>query len=327
MPKLEPKQIQKELDQGQIWPVYWIYGQERMKSRELVKRIRKAVQGDETQSFSLGGLGLSDQTLDGSEISGAEITDSAQSMTLGGGTRFIIVRDAHEMDEAESITQLFAERGPKDQLAWVCVFLSKDLDMRKKLSKQLIESAAVVPCEEVPENDRQAWIQYLAKLRGMALSDKNTAQLCLQEPWSLDIIDSELEKLSLAGEEDGLLTEGIRGETGTERFTEALMMRDSQGAIRTLESFAENPDESLPLVGLLSWNVRQLVQFLTADAGSKSKVNPYIAERLKRWAGKWEMNSLSKLQEMLLELDFGSKQTPKTALGLWTDLVIEVCAK
>ena len=40
MPKLEPKVIQKELEQGVLWPVYWLYGQERMKSRELFKRIR-----------------------------------------------------------------------------------------------------------------------------------------------------------------------------------------------------------------------------------------------------------------------------------------------
>ena len=37
MPKLEPKTVQRELDQGQLWPVYWLYGGEAMKARELLK--------------------------------------------------------------------------------------------------------------------------------------------------------------------------------------------------------------------------------------------------------------------------------------------------
>ena len=37
MPKLEAKQVQKELDEGWLWPVYWIYGPEGMKARELLK--------------------------------------------------------------------------------------------------------------------------------------------------------------------------------------------------------------------------------------------------------------------------------------------------
>ena len=89
MPKLEPKQIQKELEQGQLWPVYWLYGQERMKSRELLKRIRRAALGEKPETF------CAETLIEGTEVDAASIVDSAQSPSLGGGLRFIVVRDAH----------------------------------------------------------------------------------------------------------------------------------------------------------------------------------------------------------------------------------------
>src|SRR6185437_4992872 len=128
MAAFEPKQVQKELEGGRLWPVYWLYGSERMKSSELLKRIRKAVIGESGARFG-------DEILEGSEIRGSDIVDSARSLTLGGGLRFIIVRDAHAVKDADALSELFAPPGKRDEVPYVCVFLSKELDRRKKLSK------------------------------------------------------------------------------------------------------------------------------------------------------------------------------------------------
>src|SRR5262249_42112395 len=135
MPKLEPKLVQRELDQGKLWPVYWLYGEERMKSRELLKRIRKQAVGD----APAGLLGMAVETIEGAEADAAAILDSAQSQTLGGGLRFLIVRDAHLIKGAEALAPLLGPAGARDSLASCCVFLSKDLDGRKKFSKMLLE--------------------------------------------------------------------------------------------------------------------------------------------------------------------------------------------
>ena len=62
MPKMELKTVQTELEKGQIWPLYWLYGPERMKSRELLKRIRIVLFGNEAVA-----PGWSEETFDGSE--------------------------------------------------------------------------------------------------------------------------------------------------------------------------------------------------------------------------------------------------------------------
>ncbi|MGZ3697803.1 MAG: DNA polymerase III subunit delta, partial [Bdellovibrionota bacterium] len=278
MPVLEPKAVQKELDQGWIWPVYWIHGAERMKSRELVKRIRKAVVGD---APGFGGLG--EEMLDAQEVSASDILDSARTLSLGGGARFLIIKDAHALKDAEELGELLGPKARREELTSVCVFLSKDLDRRKKFSKTLAEQAAVIACEDVPELERPAWIQYLAKRRGLAVSERAALQLVTLDPWSLDIIDQELEKLSLSeGSEESLLSGSVSG--GGDAFQEAFFARALRPALELVETFADRPDESLPLLGGLTWNVRQLLlAVLDHENGTRfAKPNPYAADRLRR---------------------------------------------
>jgi DNA polymerase III subunit delta len=323
MPKLEPKIIQKELEQGQIWPVYWIYGSEKMKSRELVKRIRKAVLG-ETVSV----LGLSEESMDGPGLEAASVVDAAQSPALGGGTRLIVIRDAHALKNPDSISDLFGPKQSKENLASVCVFLSKDFDARKKISKLLAEKAAVVACEEIPESERDAWIQYLAKKKGVTLRDESLIQLASLDPWSLDIIEQELEKFSLDPSQSGdVFLGGSAPGTGSDSFLDAFFTRSLKQSLMIVEGFAGQPEQALPLLGLFAWNVRHLGLLLADEkAGTRVvKLSPYIADKLRAWTRHWNLEEILALQSKLQELDFNLKQTPLLPIGVWSDLVVSFC--
>jgi DNA polymerase III delta subunit len=290
-----------------------------MKSRELLKRIRKTVSGEkEGQGSALFGLG--EELLDGSEVDGAQVADAALSPCLGGGTRLIVVRDAHALKGTEALEGLLGPAAEREQLMSVCVFLSKDLDGRKKFSKLLTERAAVVPCDEVPEADREAWIGYLAKRKGLALSRDLLLQLIALDPWSLDIIEQELEKYSLASED--VVLRNLAPQGGSDAFLDAFFRKDLRATLEQVEGFADRPDESLPLLGLFSWNVRQLALLIAdREQGTRNaKLNPYLADKLKRWAQGWSLAEIIRLQSELAELDFGIKQTPLLPLGLWNSL-------
>lgn len=330
MPKLEPKLVQRELDQGQIWPVYWLYGTETMKSRELLKRIRRAVLGDAAPSGFAASFG--EELLDGTEVTGDTVVEAAQSPALGqiGSARLVVVRDAHAMKNPEALTGLLTARDSLQNLTSVCVFLSKDLDGRKKFSKLLTEKAAVVPCEEVAENEREAWVGYLSKRHGVTLAPHLVAQLCVMDPWSLDIVERELEKYTIAG---GSVhgAEVLAGEVslqgGADAFLKCFFERDLKESLVRAEAFADQPDEALPLLGLLAWNVRHLALLIAdRESGTRTvKLNPYVAERMAVWARKWSLAEMTELQSMLAELDYGFKQTPLLPLGLWSSIVTRFC--
>lgn len=324
MPKLEPKIIQKELEQNQLWPVYWLYGSERMKSRELIKRIRKVALPEEGGALS----GMAEENFDGGETDAGSVLEAAQSLSFGGGLRLIIVRDAHAMKNPEQIAELLGPRKPREELGSVCIFLSKDLDQRKKISKFLVEKAAVVPCDEIPEAEREAWIQYLSKRRGASLSNEMIVRLTSLDPWSLDIVDQELEKFSLdpAGSGETFLG-GLAPGSGADGFLDAFFGRDLAKTFKTVENFANQLEEALPLLGLFAWNVRHLALVLgDQNAGTRVvKLNPYVADKFRIWAKNWKLSEVMELQARLQDLDHGLKQTPLLPVGLWSDLVIRFC--
>lgn len=324
MPKLEAKTIQKELEQGKLWPVYWIYGTEAMKSRELVKRIRAACGlGEGSGGFAA----FNEAILDAAEVSSGEVLDSSRELGFGGGIRFVLVKQAHLLKDPEPLGQLFGPAGPKDQVPSVTVFLSKDLDQRKKFSKALVEKAAVVGCEAVEDADREAWVLYLAKRRGMKLSDQAVARLRAMDPWSLDLMERELEKWEIAGlggegGGDDVLLSSESDEGVSERFIEAFFMRDGKAALSLVDRFADRPEIALPLLGLLAWNVRMLASVLKDQEARtrETKLGSFLAERFARYSRHWTLEEATELQERLCAIDFGIKQTAKLPLGLWSGL-------
>lgn len=322
MPEMEPKQIQRELEQGKLRPVYWLFGGEAMIARELLGRIRKAVLGE-------GSL-FNEEVLDGQETDAATILDAAQSLSLGGGLRFILVREAHHVKEAEILAPLLevppgSPSDPNFSMTSVCVFLAKDLDKRKKFSKLILEKAAAVACREVDEKDREAWIQYLAKRKSVELPPELVSQLRSLDPWSLDIIDRELEKYSLSGGDAAVVLGSLGSSKGSDEFFEAFFNRDLKSALEIASGFADRPDESLPLLGLFSWNVRYLAMVLAdrKEGSRNTRLSPFLADRFTRWSRKWTLEEALRLQSSLAELDFGTKQTARLPLGLWSTLLMQ----
>jgi DNA polymerase III delta subunit len=252
----------------------------------------------------------------------------------------IVVDQAHLLKEVESIQEILGERRSLDETSSCVVFLSKDLDGRKKSSKILTESAAVIACDEVTEEEREPWIHYLAKRADLIWAkDAELApvwrqlvdRLRLLEPWSLEMIDSEIAKLSLCEPGSAVNPQDLlSGQTSqdTQAFIEAFLKKDRTRALSALASFADRPEEVFPLLGLLAWNVRHLAVLLK-DRESRTrsiKLSPFLAERLEKTADRWKLKEALLIQERLLDMDFSFKQTQRMPLGVWSDFVITCLA-
>lgn len=329
MPKYELKALQREIEQKKLWPVYWIYGAESWKAREAFRWLRQAILGEaipSSASQSGGGLlGLSEESLEASEVNVSVIIDSANSPSFATGTRLIVIRDAHLLKEADALSSLFGPVLPQSDVPFVCVFLAKDLDGRKKFSKQLIEKAAVVPCEEVAENQRESWIQFLSKKKKLTVEPPLVTRLLSLDPWTLDRVEQELDKWVIGGKVDDVVSSELGGSGEAQAFVDALFGRKFESALAQVQEIATQPEVALPLLGLLTWNLRQLILFLAAQsdptARSLQKPNPYLLDRLKRWSQLWKMPELLTLQHELADLDFSMKQTPLSPIGLWASVI------
>ncbi|MBC7397473.1 MAG: DNA polymerase III subunit delta [Bdellovibrionales bacterium] len=327
MPKLEPKIIQKELEASKLRPVYFIFGPERMKSRELVKRIQKvALKGAPPNDFNF-------EKLDGGEAGMEGILDAAQSFSLMGGTKLILIRNAEEVKNLDGLGDYLKSLGatdpaPVETFSSILIFLSKNFDGRKKASKTIQDLGAVIPCEEVSEQDREPWIEYLSKRRGVTLSPDERLTLRGQDPWSLDIIDQEISKLELVGEDAGLRAESLMSGVSAyarDEFIDALFCRDQKRALKLVHLFTEDMEVQLPFLGLLAWNLRHLKLFILEQetkSRSSERRNPFLLKNLERWRKHWSLATIQLFEHELFTIDFSLKNTRLLGKGLWLNAVL-----
>lgn len=331
MPKYELKSIAEELSSGVFWPVYWIYGTESYKIREVLGRIRSALTGTSEGSSS-------EQVFDGASVSVLEVIEATQSPSLFGARPFVIVRGAHLLGEIEKLLPLMLPKlkyvsGQAPDFTLVCI--AKDLDGRKKSSKLLVDKVAVIPCEEVTEHQKPAWIQFLAKKKKITLTQLQTNYFQSLDPWSLDRIVLELDKLEVGLWNGGMTAEELLGlsswsmQGGSDEFLEAFFTKKKERLLPMLAQLAVNPEDVFPLLGLLGWNLRSLALFVLGKSAGKSAAgnNPYLLDKLKRWGPHWKFDEIVAVQQELYEIDYAMKQKPSLSLGLWTILASRLSEK
>lgn len=334
MAKIEAKLIQKELENGKVRPIYWLFGPERMKARELTRRIEQLVFKDSPKNdFNFEKFQPS--RADG-VVSLEQVWDSWLSISLMGGTKLVLVQNAEELKNLEALEGLLKSVDEIPELAHVnayqsiLVFQSSSFDSRRKWAKALEKVAAVVPCEAVAEYDREPWIDSLAKRRGLVLTPNERMLLRGADPWSLDLIDMELSKLEILSQSnlaesdekdlrENVILQGVDPKV-RDQFIDAVFTRNRAQLLKLVTHFSSDIDIQLPLLGLLAWNLRQLKQSLLEQEmrySTGARRNPYLEKNLDRWKKHWKLSALQELEHGMYEIDFHTKNTRHLPLGLW----------
>ncbi len=308
MPALEPKALRQLIDSGKSYPVIWMHGPEQLQARELLKRLRAKVRSIVENPL------WSEESIDAHGLTGGELADRALTPLLGGYTSVVVVRDADLIKNLEDLEPALTAPAPIAELPAILVLFGKTPDARKKSTKLLNEKAAVVECAAVPDYERESWIDFLAKRRSLALPEDLRSRLLSIDPWSLDAIEQELEKLSLETSGPGTWTRSDGYQFHTDHFLRDFFERRTHARLAGAY-LAQTPEEALPLLGLLTWHVRQLI-LLHSDPGAV-KLSSSVRDRLEQFRRKWTLPQLLALQDRLVEADFGLKQGGATPLGVW----------
>lgn len=347
MPKLEPKQIQQEVEKGQFRNFYFLFGTEMMKMRELTKRIKNAYLEKENPLPSSSLSSLNEIILDASQtggLEGGQIADECDSMLLGVSHKVVLVKNAHTIKEADDLFRRiqFKTFSKDTKEPVVLIFWSKDLDLRKKWIKKCLDEAAVVACEDVSEKERPDWIRYLMKRRGLIKDSTQTSlssekeltteeiQLvildCLTlDPWGLDIVDQALERIELTPKEfikESLLHE--QSVKSKQLFIDSFFSKNKKSALYHVSSFSTLPEESLPMVGLLSWNLRELTKIKQNAYSASKPLSSFIRDKFKPYLNHWTVESLQLASEKLTSFDASLKGSGKDAHASWCSYLLDV---
>ncbi len=102
-------------------------------------------------------------------------------------------------------------------------------------------------------------------------------------------------------------------------LTDALLRKDKKRALLALHEAIGNGEKPVELLGLLAWQIRNLLRFKTGATPNQLKFHPFVLGKLKESAKIFSTEELNAFLSKIIDLDLAFKTTDtneKTALSL-----------
>lgn len=289
------QKIWKDIERGNIDPVYVLSGIESYFVDETVQRIKVALEKS-------GELETSTYDLD--EVPVSHVIEEADTIPFFSERKLIIAKNASFLKATDKSKEKI-QHDFKALEVWlqnpssfsVTVFIApyEKLDERKKVTKQMKEFATIIHAEAPKERDLAVWVRNEVSSRRKAIDDDAIEKLIELVGTDMLHLQSEIEKLCFyIGEEERIPASIIEDlvpktlEQDAFKLLNAYIAGDKSTAISIYHDLIRQKQEPIALVALLASQVRLMsnVYYLQSKGyhgqqiAKTLKVNPYRVKRI-----------------------------------------------
>lgn len=336
---MTPADLERELSDGKIRPIYLVVGEERVLADRAVQRLR-AVAVDAAPDFNEERLSAGEAKID-------RVLSAARMMPMMARRRVVIVRgiDRWETsgdDRAEADEDGSSREGtPLDRLAdyaaspveTTClVLVAGKLDARRRLLVAAKKGGFLVACDQLDDHALADFARRAVEERGCRMSSRVADVLVQVAGPDLAYVLDAVERLTLLVGAGGEITEETVSdvvvrvrEANVFALVSAVGKRDARAALTLLDEVYDPRERGLPQVGMLAWSVRQLIKFDAAsreglrpeDAAKAAGAPPFKARELAAQLRTLQGADLERWLRLLAEADLalkGSKRPPRAVL-------------
>jgi DNA polymerase III subunit delta len=329
----------------EIYPVYLLYGTEEFLLEEEIQRLL-----DRTLSLKERGLNL--HLFRGDEHSGQEIVQTAQTLPMFSPFRFVLVRDADQVDTEERDVLLSYIQNPS---ATTCLVLCAPTLGPWKGHQSVIEKVGkVAEYSRLKAKALASWIRRRMEVKGKRLTEEGADYLMEMVGDNLYALENALEKACLTVGEKGTVElsdiEGIVADVKVStvfELTDAIGQQNVEKAVTILGKVMDlravpfkkegeatkMGDPSSLLLSMMArqyrmiWEVKGLMarQCDLAEIARMLKMSPWVVRNV---AGQSRRFSESSLREGILkchQTDLALKRGRGPKELLMEKLVIDLC--
>ena len=304
MPALSPTALRAQLAADQVGPLYLLVGADAVERAAVAAEFAALVE-EELQPFNL-------ERLHGADISADALIDAANVFPMLAPRRIVIVveaerlltpkRESREAEEQAARLETFVD-DPSPTA--VVVFECGALDMRRRVSKQLLRKAQVVDCGTIEDAAAaEKWVRARAAQENVPL-----------EPAAVRAV------VERAGHDIGRLRGAL------ERVSLYAMGQKSISAADVIESVAAGPEAQVDFgIGKAIWRddvrgaLRELA--LALDSGAAAVM---VLGQLRATAEKLPPGRVPAAMTAVLRTDLALKSSGGEAAVLLERLVVELC--
>jgi DNA polymerase-3 subunit delta len=188
---------------------------------------------------------------------------AAEQLPMMSEMRVVRVRYFARLREADEDILIRYLNNPSPTT--VMIFIADDLDKRKKSSKVLLETCAVVEFSPLKDAEAKAWAKSRLKELKVSADDQVFSELIRLVGTDVQTLANELEKLaSAAAATDRITLDHVDELIGRSRelsnfeLADHLMAGNRKKALETLHRLLEDGAEPVMLVGLIAGNFHRL---------------------------------------------------------------------
>ena len=188
---------------------------------------------------------------------------AAEQLPMMSERRVVRIKDFAKLRDTDEELLIRYLNRPADST--VMIFVADDLDKRKKLTKGLLASCAVVEFPAVKDADAKAWARTRLKELKTTADDRVLTDLVRLVGTNLQTLHSELDKLAAAAIETRQITMelvdqliGRSRELSNFDLGDQLIAGDRRRALDTLHRLLEDEVAPVMLLGLIASNYHRL---------------------------------------------------------------------
>ena len=256
MPVRTSKDLTQALKKGQIEPVYFLFGPETYLRDEAARSIAdQAMSGTLLREFN-------DSTFNLTSDDARDAIAAAEQLPMMSQRRVVRIKNLGKLKEADEEVLLNYVNRPVDTS--VVIFITEEIDKRKKLAKVLMAGAAF-EFQPLKLNELQAWIRFYLKDLTAEIEPQALQRILETVISDLHTLANELNKLAAAALPSGrITTELVDSLVGRSRehmnweLSDHIVSRNRRGALKTLKDLLDDGVEPLLLIGLIAGTYRRM---------------------------------------------------------------------
>lgn len=257
MSALTKQDLHRSLKQGEVKPLYLLFGEETY-LRDLAAR---AIKDASLKDVALREFNEARFSLTNTDVQQA--IAAAEQLPMMAPRRVVEIRDFAKLREADEEALMRYLTRPVESS--VVVFVADDLDKRRKLSKMLLDVCAAVEFAPLADSELAEWAKRRLKELKVQTDERTLHQIVALVGSDVRTLSNELDKLATAALGSGLITmEMVDALVGRSRelsnfeLTDHLVARNRRRALQTLQRLLADGVEPVMLIGLIASNYHRL---------------------------------------------------------------------
>ncbi|WP_026584567.1 DNA polymerase III subunit delta [Bacillus sp. J33] len=315
--------IWKQIKAKRFAPIYLLYGTEPYLINETKQLLINNVLSQEEADFNLSSYDLEETTID-------TALEDAETFPFMGERRLIFLHNPVFLTSEKSKAKMEhnlakLEAYIKEPAPYsVVVFASsaEKLDDRKKITKQLKKTGAVLEAKKLNEGELKTWIRERAAVNGVQI-DENAVELVLTlAGTNLFILTSEIDKLALYANDTKRIDEQMVEkmvsrslEQNIFSLVDKIVHRRIEEALRIYYDLLKQNEEPIKILSVITGQFRliyQVKELARRGYGQQQiagylKVHPF---RVKLAAGQAQLfgdEELTAIMSLLADADYQMK--------------------